>query len=204
MPDWEQCLCIVSFAKPKTWCLMDIDNQGTMTDWECFSPSRVWSTTQIYHLTQVPLRETYWNHEYPLISTGWRLNAKNQIRHQQYIKQLIKIDRLGAMSFISALESMQAIHALFNDDFGEGCLHGLEQNDWAALSVLNRYFTHRWDIGQATQVAFSDGVDPKGVLRRIAWTDYIHTDKNEVKYYKLILGADGAKTWATCKQTPVS
>ena len=88
---------------------------------------------------------------------------------------------------------MQAIHVLFDDYFGEGHLQGLEHNDRAVLFASNRYFTYKRDVGQATQVAFSDGVDPNGILRRMAGTDYIHTDENEVKYYKLTLASDGTK-----------
>jgi hypothetical protein len=97
------------------------------------------------------------------------------------------------MMFASTLETVQAIHGLFNDYFGEGRLQGLEQDDRAVLSASNRYFTHKRDVGQTTQVTFGDGVDPNGVLKKMARTDYIHTDENEVKYYKLILGSDGTK-----------
>ena len=97
------------------------------------------------------------------------------------------------MTFASALETVEALHGLFDDYFGEGRLQGLEQNDWPVLSASNRYFTHRRDVGEATQVAFGEGVYPKGILERMARMDFIHTDENKVKFYKLILGSDGAK-----------
>ena len=103
------------------------------------------------------------------------------------------------MTFASALETVQAMHGLFDDYFGEGHLQGLEQDNRAVLSTSNRYFTHKRDVGRASQVAFGDGVDPNGILRKMAGTDYIHTDKNAVNYYRILLGSDGTKTCIPCK-----
>ena len=34
MPGWEQHLCIVAFEKPKAWRLMEVNKEGTVSDWE--------------------------------------------------------------------------------------------------------------------------------------------------------------------------
>jgi|ERR1700722_12342035 len=110
------------------------------------------------------------------------INCKN--RRTKWIKQGIKINGLGTATFELVTESVKTIHDVFDDFFAAGRLEGLENNGESTLSASNRYFTHRKDVGQAKSVPFGEGVDPKGVLQMLADADYIHTEENEVVYYK--------------------
>ena len=53
-----------------------------------------------------------------------------------------------------------------------------------AIDTSNRYFTLRTEGNQDNECAITDDMDPKGYLKKAAGNTYIHTEENNVQYFK--------------------
>ena len=68
----------------------------------------------------------------------------------------------------------------------------------ATIDISNRYFTPVVEAGGMTDVNFLPGVDPKGILHKMAQGDgssrpYYHTEDNQVFYYATRRDSDGQR-----------
>jgi len=75
-------------------------------------------------------------------------------------------------------------------------------DDWApsnfkihmTIDISNRYFTPAHDTSQQDeQVPFGMAIDPDHLLTVAMGNDFVHTEDNEVKYYKAHKNTQGTK-----------
>ena len=96
---------------------------------------------------------------------------------------------IGTPTFTNAAKAVQDIHSRFDRQFQEGSLEDLQgPGHIDQLSMSNRYFTPAREAKDMQAVAFLPGVDPAKTLHGMAQEDsscaYIHTEDNQVHYYK--------------------
>lgn len=97
---------------------------------------------------------------------------------------------------MNAAEAVRDIHARFDRQFQEGSLEDLQGPEHVdQLGMSNRYFTPAREAGEMQAVAFLPGVDPAKMLHGMAQEDssctYIHTEDNQVHYYKTYRDGSG-------------
>ena len=59
------------------------------------------------------------------------------------------------------------------------------------LEIYNRYFTPCQDVPHASEISFTDDIDPHGYLKAAAGTQLIHCEENVVLYFELSTSNDG-------------
>lgn len=60
------------------------------------------------------------------------------------------------------------------------------------IKAISRYFSTRREVGNAPGAAFTQDVDPRGVLADVAAAgNWVHTEENQVGYYEREKKPDG-------------
>lgn len=118
--------------------------------------------------------------------TSSRLSAQ-QFR---YLRQQIALTGLSSPTFTSALYAAGEVYGYFDCQFSEGMLESWtasqELHDTPCFDLSNRYLTPAKETNDP-DVPFQKGVDPRGILCRMATSDgtcsYVHMEDNEVQYF---------------------
>jgi len=101
------------------------------------------------------------------------------------IRQYVALTGLGIEEFNSTLTGLARVHKYFKDVLPADKLERLDPfslHGYLALACHTRYFHARHLCQSAVAIPFGPGVDPLGVLERIAGDLYVHTEDNVVQY----------------------
>ena len=118
-----------------------------------------------------------------------------------YAKQSVAVTGFNSDSFAKAVSEYEKIYNLFDRCFPIDTLDKwvpsmMGATDYPVFEVSNRYFTKKAALSQDVVLELGQDIDPKGILKKIAGTDFVHTTENEVKYFKLTKDKDGDIEWA--------
>lgn len=106
----------------------------------------------------------------------------------KYLKQSIKLTGFGTATFSEAMASAVEIFGYFDRQFKEGALEmwsASNENGYADYLVAsNRYMTPRKSAGTGKGIPFGVHVDPKDILKSMTEDDHVHTEDNQVLYYR--------------------
>ncbi|KAK0494085.1 hypothetical protein EDD18DRAFT_1077907 [Armillaria luteobubalina] len=94
---------------------------------------------------------------------------------------------MGGTEFENTIIALRGLQQLGEREFQEG-----EVEEWTQLTVQgqdtikfsNRYFMPCSQSIEGDSVPFPTDVDPNGTLQRLAGTQWIHAEDNEVRYYR--------------------
>ncbi|PBK59382.1 hypothetical protein ARMSODRAFT_966895 [Armillaria solidipes] len=103
--------------------------------------------------------------------------------------QMITLTGLGSARFKGSVEALKEIGHTGEREFREGQLQGrlplqVQLEGYDAIELSNRYFRPRGKDYRGEDHAISEEVDPKGILRRNAGNHLVHTEGNEVLYFR--------------------
>ncbi|TFK60399.1 hypothetical protein BDN72DRAFT_722105, partial [Pluteus cervinus] len=104
------------------------------------------------------------------------------------LQQAVTLTGLGTETFESSMDALCKMHTIFSRQFPEGKLAPWQPvaSAWTTgrgLVLTNRYFTRRSEANTMPSIPFSEGIDPRGILKKMLNNKMIHTEENEVKYY---------------------
>ncbi|KAF5366486.1 hypothetical protein D9615_005098 [Tricholomella constricta] len=177
MPGWADGIKVQAMERPKTWRLVGEAEDGQKEE-IVFS-----------------LQGSLLDKDLPPILTKPRIaNAR-----YKYLRQSIKLAGLGTTAFSAALCSIGEIYGYFDRHFPQGALEcwTATASDGVGNDVLeasNRYMSPK-NESQDDEVPFGNLVDPKRVLEKMAQESrHIHTDDNEVMYFRRRTTEDGKTT----------
>jgi hypothetical protein len=97
--------------------------------------------------------------------------------------------------FQKVIKDITEMHALMDRSIGDnkvdqcGIIGQYDGN--TCLEIYNRYFTPRQDVPHASEIMFSDDIDPHGYLKAAAGAQLIHCEENTVVYFELTTSDDG-------------
>ncbi|KAK0445728.1 hypothetical protein EV421DRAFT_1902096 [Armillaria borealis] len=117
--------------------------------------------------------------------------SKDKIR---FLSQYVRISGMGSIAFEDTIIALKGIQQLGEREFQEGDLEEWTQFTMQGHDVIefsNRYFTPRSQAIDGDSVRFPMDVDPNGVPQKMAGTQWIHAEDNEVRYYRGVI--DGGK-----------
>ena len=110
---------------------------------------------------------------------------------------MVKLTGLGSSLFDKAALNILAIREQFEaylsgETFtGDGCGSPYQQHK--GVTAACRYFTSRKDSPEGVDVAFLEGVDPKGALFGLKGSNLFHGEDNVVDYFEQRVAVDGNK-----------
>jgi len=130
-------------------------------------------------------------------------------KHIRYLKQGVSITGLGLDHFMSQVDMLPDIAALFiravsEDKIEPNTIVG-QQDDVTTLNTSNRFFTQRKDTHMGKELHFHRDIDPHGTLTRLLGSGFVHTEENNVSYYERVGATHGGDTrYVTQPQTYLS
>ena len=123
------------------------------------------------------------------------------------MKQYIRLTGLGIENFSSAISGLANIAIFMGESMERGDIESWRCDrfrTWQALDFSNRFFVMQNSEGDMLSVPFMDGVDPDSVLATMAGEKWVHTEDNQVQYFRLNTRSDGThKLVAFCTPTPI-
>ncbi|PBK94384.1 hypothetical protein ARMGADRAFT_909006, partial [Armillaria gallica] len=111
--------------------------------------------------------------------------------------QSVTVMGLVCQSFKDTIPTLQEIRLTAEREFKNGMLEKWNMGTYHGFPVFmlsNRYFRTVKDRAHQEEVPFSKDVDPVRILQWLARNDLIHTEENEVQYFKSSVDEDG-KQW---------
>ncbi|KAJ7132000.1 hypothetical protein C8R46DRAFT_1235775 [Mycena filopes] len=115
------------------------------------------------------------------------------------LSQRIRLIGLNSAEFNDAIRQTKVIQGFFERHFGSQVSTwnvGDELGD-PFINISANYFTRANTEGTAVSIELGDGVDPFGILRKFKTSGLIHTDDNQVKYFRKIIEADESVQYVT-------
>ncbi len=112
--------------------------------------------------------------------------------------QSITVTGLGCHTFEDATSTLKEICLIAEREFKNGMLDKWSPGTYRGFSALtfsNCYFCTVKDRDHHKEVAFSKDVDPVGILQRLAKNDLVHTEENEVQYFKSSVDEEGKRRY---------
>jgi hypothetical protein len=67
--------------------------------------------------------------------------------------------------------------------------------DHPIMEVSNRYFTQKIHSSSNDIVPLEKDIDPRGILKKVAGTEFVHTVENSVSYFKLVEDTDNKQRY---------
>ncbi|SJL13219.1 uncharacterized protein ARMOST_16658 [Armillaria ostoyae] len=98
-------------------------------------------------------------------------SMKDKVR---FMSQAVTLTGLGSTQFEGSVEALKEIGRKGEREFRQG---------YNAIELLNRYF-HPRGKDYREDLTLSPDVDPNGILRRVAGDNMVHTEDNEVSYFR--------------------
>lgn len=112
--------------------------------------------------------------------------------------QSITVTGLGCSTFEDAMSTLKEIHLIAEREFKYGMLDKWSPGMYCGFSTLmfsNRYFCTIKDRDYHEEVAFSKDIDPIGILQCLTKNDLVHTEENEVQYFKSSIDEEGKRRY---------
>ena len=114
--------------------------------------------------------------------------SRTNSRNMRYLKQSVQITGFGNEAFDKLTTDMAKIFTIFKRAIraqlqDEPSLLQDEEG-FMAIDAANQYFTFRTGRSDNNEIPITDDMDPKGYLRKVAGTLYIHTEENKVYYFE--------------------
>ena len=105
----------------------------------------------------------------------------------KYLRQSATLTAFGNPVFDKPIENIATIFAIFKRAVGDRLSESpvcSTYEDFPAIDVANRYFTHRGGADSEDIQPLTTEVDPNGYLAKAAGSTYVHTEENKVYYYE--------------------
>ena len=113
-----------------------------------------------------------------------------------YLRQSMTITGLSSPKFNDAIQSIRAIEDIFRRQAVDGNMEMWLPSAFQghpSIDVGNRYFTPCQHALQDRQISFSPAIDPDNILSEAMGEEFVHTEDNEVEYYKARKEGRGTK-----------
>ncbi|EPQ50468.1 hypothetical protein GLOTRDRAFT_50439, partial [Gloeophyllum trabeum ATCC 11539] len=113
----------------------------------------------------------------------------NQNRRKAYLRQSIRLTGFSSQTFQRNVDAVQYLSRHVSRFFKEGIVSEWQPSNTdghPTLEISNRYFSARKHNQADIDVPFSDLVDPEGILRKLSDDRWVHTDDNDVTYYRVV------------------
>jgi hypothetical protein len=121
-----------------------------------------------------------------------------EVRKRWHLRQRVQLTGFGSPQFDNTVtQSLMNIASVFETFFdSETTLQPWltdAYHDFVALDIENRYFSSKSFYGHQS-IPFRQEVDPQGILTDMVDKDMVHTEENEVAYFKWVDGTTGDKS----------
>ncbi|PBK59379.1 hypothetical protein ARMSODRAFT_899314, partial [Armillaria solidipes] len=116
-------------------------------------------------------------------------------------RQAVTLTGLGSVRFGGTVEALREIGRKGEREFRQGQLQEwmpLKVQGHDAIELSNWYFRPRGKDYRGEDLTLSPDVDPKGILRHVAGDNMVHTEDNEVSYFRGIID-NGKKRYVKAK-----
>ncbi|SJL16900.1 uncharacterized protein ARMOST_20430 [Armillaria ostoyae] len=107
----------------------------------------------------------------------------------QFMSQAVTLMGLGSTRFKGSVEALREIGRKGEREFRQG---------YDAIELSNQYFCPRGKDYRGEDLTLSPDVDPNGILRRVAGDNMVHTEDNEVSYFRGMI-ENGKKRYVKAK-----
>ncbi|KAK0433745.1 uncharacterized protein EV420DRAFT_1283049, partial [Desarmillaria tabescens] len=117
----------------------------------------------------------------------------------RFLSQSVQLVGLGSESFDDAMDAIRSMQVMGEREFRDGELEHwkpMSMKGLDAIELSNRYFRPRNTTNNEEGVPFPNDVDPVGILAKMAQRKWIHTEDNEVRYYRGVMDERGKKRQA--------
>lgn len=104
---------------------------------------------------------------------------------------------IGCESFDNAIATIPEIKLIAEREFKYGSLEkwtAATYQGFPTFNISNRYFRPAKEGSQHEAIEFSKDVDPVGILQHLGKNNVVHTEDNEVQYFKSLVDDEG-KRW---------
>ncbi|KZT23147.1 hypothetical protein NEOLEDRAFT_1070042, partial [Neolentinus lepideus HHB14362 ss-1] len=111
-----------------------------------------------------------------------------------FLQQSVQLTGYSNPEFQKNIDGLNLIARHIGRSFKEGVLLKWEPIDGdvrPTLSIMNKYFTSTRFTQKNNTVPFDKVVDPRGILTKLQDEKFIHTEDNQVTYYKVIVADNG-------------
>ncbi|KAG6916518.1 hypothetical protein DXG01_006519 [Tephrocybe rancida] len=112
----------------------------------------------------------------------------------RFLKQSMKLSRLGTQAFANTVSTIAHIHGLFDRSFSDGQLQEWISSDGedGVLDFVNQYFTPASDVSPGEKhVPFEEGLDPASILNALSKKGFVRMDDNIVTYLEKKVNSSG-------------
>ena len=114
----------------------------------------------------------------------------------KYLRQGIKLTGLGASTFNASMQGILNVFTLFSNHIPCDTLKNCENicntfGQHTSIDISNRYFSSIKNVPSERNVPFGKHVNPYGILARLQTPNYVHSELNNVRYYKRISKTSG-------------
>ncbi|KAK0433368.1 hypothetical protein EV421DRAFT_1741671 [Armillaria borealis] len=113
-------------------------------------------------------------------------SMKDKVR---FMSQVVTLTGLGSTRFKGSVEALKEIGRKGEREFRQG---------YDAIELSNQYFRLRGKDYRGEDLTLSPDVDPNGILRRVAGDNMVHTEDNEVSYFRGMI-ENGKKRYVKVK-----
>jgi hypothetical protein len=112
-------------------------------------------------------------------------------KRTKYLHQGIKLTGLGASTFNASMQGILNVFTLFSNHVPRDALKNCENichtfGQHLSIDISNRYFSSIKNALSEINVPFGRHVDPYGILACLQTPNYVHSELNNVQYYKQI------------------
>ncbi|KAG6914923.1 hypothetical protein DXG01_014409 [Tephrocybe rancida] len=167
-PEWKDSIRIKRFANPETWRLVRADDDMKLTDEE-----------MVFTVYGAIVKK-----DFPPLRGGGKASEEMRLK---YMKQSVKLDRLGTPEFEAAIAAAGEVCRYFDREFPEGQLeqwsHQHEGHEIKVLDIANRMFTPMSETTTADEhIPFDKASDPRGISIDAVSRGFKRTEDNIVEY----------------------
>lgn len=112
--------------------------------------------------------------------------------------QVVTMTGIGCKSFDDTVATIQEIKLIAKREFKYGSLEKwmvATYQGFPAFNISNQYF---WPVKEGSQheaIEFSKDVDPVGILQHLGKNNVVHTEDNNVQYFKSLVDNEGKRRY---------
>lgn len=109
------------------------------------------------------------------------------------MKQLVHLTGLGTPQFASFIGTLEQLREIYSREVPEGALDAAPASHYhqqPTIDISTRYLTSRTEDPSGKAKPFGSGVDPKGILARLAGDTHFHGEENQVLYFDMKMSGE--------------